>query len=151
MSSSSPQLQQVLSGQVGEGRFRSDLYYRLAVVLLVLPPLRERGEDILVLARYFLGQYAEAHSLPSERLCGAAEAWLQGYDWPGNVRELGYLMERVTLLSPEPIIDPRRSSGCACRGRSLPCRWGQPLSATMLHLWMSPPASGRPSCKARAM
>jgi two-component system response regulator AtoC len=91
---------------VGAGRFRADLYHRLAVVLL-LPPLRERGEDILVLARHFLRRYMEVHNLPSRRLSGAAEAWLLRYDWPGNVRELGHLMERVTLLSPETIIDPQ--------------------------------------------
>ena len=82
------------------GRFRADLYHRLAVVLLTLPPLRERGEDILVLAQQFLQHYAEAHRLRPKRLSPAAEAWLQGYAWPGNVRELSHLMERVTLLQP---------------------------------------------------
>ena len=96
-----------LSRQVGEGRFRADLYHRLAVVLLMLPPLRERGEDILMLARHFLQRYLEAYSLPSKRLSGAAEAWLVRYGWPGNVRELSHLMERVTLLSSETIIDPQ--------------------------------------------
>jgi DNA-binding NtrC family response regulator/predicted ATPase len=94
-----------LSAQVTAGRFRADLYHRLAVVLLDLPPLRERGADILLLARKELRQYAEAYRLGPKRLSGAAEAWLQRYDWPGNVRELSHLMERVTLLSSEAIID----------------------------------------------
>ena len=61
--------------------------------------MRERGEDILVLAQHFVRQYAEAHGLLPKRLSRDAEAWLQGYGWPGNVRELSHLMERVTLLS----------------------------------------------------
>src|SRR5207244_7719366 len=82
----------------------ADLYHRLSVVLLRMPPLRERREDILVLARHFLAQYGVAHGLPPRRLSAAAEAWLQGYDWPGNVRELSHLMERVTLFSREAIV-----------------------------------------------
>jgi transcriptional regulator with AAA-type ATPase domain/tetratricopeptide (TPR) repeat protein len=89
---------------VAEGLFRADLYHRLAVVLLTIPPLRERGEDIVLLARHFLGWYAEAHRTNPGRLTQGAEAWLQRYAWPGNVRELGHLIERVTLLSPEPLI-----------------------------------------------
>ena len=88
-----------------EGRFRADLYHRLAVIVLVLPPLRDRGEDIVLLAQQFLQQYAEAHRLPPKRLSRAATEGLQRYDWPGNVRELSHLMERVTLLSPEARID----------------------------------------------
>jgi DNA-binding NtrC family response regulator/class 3 adenylate cyclase/tetratricopeptide (TPR) repeat protein len=93
-----------LSQRVTEGRFRSDLYHRLTVVVLEVPPLRERGEDILVLAQHFLRQYAAAHGLPPKRLHHDAEAWLQGYGWPGNVRELSHLMERVTLLTTEAIV-----------------------------------------------
>jgi hypothetical protein len=95
-----------LSALVKAGRFRADLYHRLSVVLLTVPPLRERREDILVLARHFLAQYAAAHGLSPQRLSAAAEAWLQGYDWPGNVRELSHLMERITLFSQEAIVAP---------------------------------------------
>src|SRR5882724_13302844 len=95
-----------LATLVQAGRFRADLYHRLSVVLLTVPPLRERQEDILVLARHFLAQYAAAHGLHPNRLSAAAEAWLQGYDWPGNVRELSHLMERLTLFSQETIIAP---------------------------------------------
>jgi MoxR-like ATPase len=95
-----------LSVHVREGKFRGDLYQRLAVVLLDLPPLRERGEDVWLLAEALLRQYAEAYRLPPKRLSTAAEAWLRAYPWPGNVRELNHLLERVMLLSAETIIDP---------------------------------------------
>ena len=95
-----------LSARVAAGQFRADLYHRLAVIVLVLPPLRDRGVDLVCLAQQFLQQYAEAHRLPPKRLSrAAAAAWLQRYDWPGNVRELSHLMERVTLLSPEARLD----------------------------------------------
>src|SRR5215471_9544093 len=93
-----------LSTRVAEGHFRPDLYHRLAVVLLEIPPLRERGEDILALAQHFVRQYAVAHGLRPKPLSRDAEAWLQDYSWPGNVRELSHLMERVTLLSREAVI-----------------------------------------------
>ena len=91
--------------RVAEGRFRLDLYHRLAVVLLELPPLRTRGEDILGLASRFLTQYAAGHRVAPKRLGPTAEAWLAHQAWPGNVRELSHLMERVTLLHPEDVID----------------------------------------------
>ena len=94
-----------LSELVGAGRFRPDLYHRLAVIVLELPPLQARGNDILLLAQFFLQQYAVAHKLPPKRLSAAAEAWLLGARWPGNVRELSHLMERVTLLHTAAIID----------------------------------------------
>jgi transcriptional regulator with AAA-type ATPase domain/tetratricopeptide (TPR) repeat protein len=93
-----------LSVRVTEGRFRPDLYHRLAVVLLEIPPLRERGEDILLLAQHFVRQYAAAHGLRPKQVSRDAEAWLLGYSWPGNVRELSHLMERVTLLSTEAVV-----------------------------------------------
>jgi DNA-binding NtrC family response regulator len=95
-----------LSARVRAGTFRGDLYQRLAVVLLDLPPLRERGEDVLVLAEALLQQYVAAYRLSPRRLSGAAQAWLRAYPWPGNVRELSHLLERVMLLSAETIIDP---------------------------------------------
>src|SRR5262249_38311966 len=91
---------------VQAGRFRADLYHRLSVVLLPVPPLRERREDIPLLARHFLAQYGAAHGLRPRRLNAAADAWLQDYDWPGNVRELSHLMERITLFSQEAIVAP---------------------------------------------
>jgi DNA-binding NtrC family response regulator/tetratricopeptide (TPR) repeat protein len=91
-----------LRARIAAGQFRADLYHRLAVVLLEVPPLRERGADILLLARHALRGAAEAYRLPSKRLHPQAEVWLQRYAWPGNVRELGHLMERVSLLCPDP-------------------------------------------------
>jgi DNA-binding NtrC family response regulator len=95
-----------LQARIAEGGFRADLYHRLAVVLLDVPPLRERGADIVLLAQHYLQRYAEAHRLSGKWLSPQAEAWLRRYAWPGNVRELGHLMERVTLLSPETLIGP---------------------------------------------
>jgi DNA-binding NtrC family response regulator/tetratricopeptide (TPR) repeat protein len=88
----------VLAEAVAAGRFRADLYHRLAVVVLGLPPLRERGADIGALAEAYIQHYSAAHGVPSKRLSAEAEAWLHGYAWPGNIRELSHVMERVTLL-----------------------------------------------------
>ena len=87
---------------VRERRFREDLYHRLAVLTLTLPPLRERGADILVLADHFLAGACADYGVPPKTLTTATRAALLAYPWPGNVRELSNLMERVALLSPEP-------------------------------------------------
>jgi two-component system response regulator AtoC len=100
-------VQEALGRPVAAGRFRADLYYRLAVVVLDVPPLRERGGDILVLAQHFLRGYTEVHGLHTKHLTAAAKTWLHGYDWPGNVRELRHLLERVTLLHPGASIGPQ--------------------------------------------
>ena len=89
------------------GRFRPDLYHRLAVVVLRLPPLRERGEDVLALARALLERLGAAYDTRPKRLTAEAERWLRGQRWPGNVRELGHLMERVTLLHSAATVDAR--------------------------------------------
>jgi len=80
-------------------RFREDLYHRLAVVTMTIPPLRERGEDILRLATHFLGRACAEYRLPPRNLMPDARAALLAYPWPGNVRELVNVMERVALLS----------------------------------------------------
>src|SRR5262245_4760916 len=80
-------------------RFREDLYHRLAVVTVQLPPLRERGGDVLMLARHYLDLACREYGLPAKTLTREAEAALQAYTWPGNVRELANVMERVALLS----------------------------------------------------
>jgi DNA-binding NtrC family response regulator/tetratricopeptide (TPR) repeat protein len=87
------------------GRFREDLFHRLAVVVLALPPLRERGDDIVALARAFLERLAQGYGAPRKTLSPDAEAWVRRYEWPGNVRELGHVMERVTLLHPTREVD----------------------------------------------
>jgi DNA-binding NtrC family response regulator/tetratricopeptide (TPR) repeat protein len=80
-------------------RFREDLYHRLAVVTMTIPPLRERGDDVLRLATHFLGRACAEYHLPSRSLMPEARAALLAYPWPGNVRELANVMERVALLS----------------------------------------------------
>ncbi len=85
-------------------RFREDLFHRLAVVTLVLPPLRERGRDILLLAGHFLARACTDHGLPRKALAADAERALLAYRWPGNVRELANVMERVALLAEEPVV-----------------------------------------------
>jgi transcriptional regulator with AAA-type ATPase domain/tetratricopeptide (TPR) repeat protein len=80
-------------------RFREDLYHRLAVVTLRLPPLRDRGADILLLARHYLGRACVDYGVRLKTLTPDAESALMAYGWPGNVRELANVMERVVLLS----------------------------------------------------
>ena len=86
-----------MAAQVAEGAFREDLYYRLNVFPLAIPPLRERREDILLLAAGFL-QRLDARAA----LAACARAALQAYDWPGNVRELANVMQRAAILAPGP-------------------------------------------------
>lgn len=92
--------QRDLRAMVADGTFRPDLYHRLAVVVLEIPPLRSRGNDILLLARHFLETLASAHGLAPRALAPSATAWLERHPWTGNVRELAHLMERVTLMAP---------------------------------------------------
>lgn len=89
---------QDLTTLIGEGRFREDLYYRLNVVPIRLPALRERSGDVPLLARHFLDR-AAAGGLPRKLLSDEAAALLELYDWPGNVRELQNLMKRLTVLT----------------------------------------------------
>jgi two-component system nitrogen regulation response regulator GlnG len=90
---------------VASGGFREDLYYRLAVVPITLPALRERRDDIGLLARHFLDRAAEA-GLPRKQLSAEAIALLQAHDWPGNVRQLENLMRRLAALSRDEVIAP---------------------------------------------
>lgn len=94
-----------LAEAVREKRFREDLYYRLSVVTLDLPPLRDRPEDILLLAEHFLGQFAAQARRPSLQLTSDARRRLQAHGWPGNVRELRNLMERVAFLAATDRVD----------------------------------------------
>ena len=87
-----------LEREVALGRFREDLYYRLNVIPLQLPPLRERGKDILLLARHFLQRFCERRNRPPLTLAPEAARVLLGYSWPGNVRELENFMERLSIL-----------------------------------------------------
>jgi transcriptional regulator with GAF, ATPase, and Fis domain len=86
---------------VRQGTFREDLYYRLAVVPIELPPLRDRREDILPLAQHFIGKYNEENGREvSEQIAPDILALLEGYSWPGNVRELENTVERAVVIAP---------------------------------------------------
>jgi transcriptional regulator with PAS, ATPase and Fis domain len=91
---------------VRDGRFRADLFFRLNVVTLVIPPLRDRKEDIILLAEHFLKKQAELYGEPPRRLNGEAKDLLLGYHWPGNVRQLANMMERAYVMSDREVIGP---------------------------------------------
>lgn len=89
-----------LERAVTEGTFRPDLYFRLGVITLSLPPLRERGDDTIVLAEAMIERLAKSHGLPQPKLSDTVRRALVTYNWPGNVRELRNSVERALLLSP---------------------------------------------------
>jgi DNA-binding NtrC family response regulator len=91
---------------VREGKFREDLFYRLNVITIDLPPLRQRKEDIPLLIDYFLRKYSEENSHPVRRMTPEALRPLMNYSWPGNVRELENAIERAVVLSASPEITP---------------------------------------------
>ena len=91
-----------LEAQIAAGRFREDLFYRLNVMEIYIPPLRERPEDILPLATHFIGQFSRLQP----RFSASVSACLTRYRWPGNVRELRNAMERAALLSRGEIVLP---------------------------------------------
>lgn len=94
----------VLKKIMENGRFRTDLYYRLAVISLYLPPLRERPEDIPLLVHYFLERYAAIYRNQSRALSGELWELLERYDWPGNVRELENMIKSLVALDNEKMI-----------------------------------------------
>ncbi len=85
--------------------FRRDLYYRLAGVTIAVPPLRERGDDVLLLARHFLAQYARQYHKTLTGFTPAAEALLRRHRWPGNVRELKAAVSSAAVLADGPLVD----------------------------------------------
>ena len=109
-----------LSADVAAGAFREDLFYRLAVVELQVPPLRERPEDVLRLARGFLAFFCRAAGRREQTLSPAAERAIAAYRWPGNVRELRNAMERCSILWPADVVEPealpQRVEGAAPAG-----------------------------------
>jgi len=94
-----------LAGAVASGDFREDLFYRLNVIPITLPPLRARPDDVPLLADHFLRHYAEKHHKPVEGLSAKAVARMVDYAWPGNVRELENTIERSVVLARAPVID----------------------------------------------
>jgi len=94
-----------LEGMIKEGKFREDLYYRLNVVQIHLPALRERRDGIPHLALHFLGQFSEQFAKPTKRFSSIAMRALEEYAWPGNVRELENVVQRAVVLAEEPTIE----------------------------------------------
>jgi DNA-binding NtrC family response regulator len=95
-----------LEEEIAHGRFREDLFYRLNVIPFTLPPLRERIEDVPVLARYFMLEFAAAYGRKPKEVSEAALGVMARYHWPGNVRELRNLIERLMIVVPQDKIEP---------------------------------------------
>jgi transcriptional regulator with GAF, ATPase, and Fis domain len=95
-----------LESAVREGGFRQDLFYRLRVLTVDLPPLRSRGDDVLLLAEHFLAGTRQRYGLGEMGLSPAARQALRGYPWPGNVRELVNVIERAAILNPSRTLEP---------------------------------------------
>ena len=120
-----------LAGLVSQGAFRDDFFYRIDVVSVRLPRLRERPEDVLPLARAFARRAARAWDRPARRFTDAAEKTLQRHPWPGNVRELQHVVEKAVLAAEAADIEatdlPAGSLGSAGNARRR--RAGEPLDA----------------------
>ena len=113
-----------LPRHIQDGKFREDLYFRLSVITLTLPPLRERGDDLMLIVDALLKELAEHHDLPVPDITPQARRSLLDYHWPGNVRELRNAVERALLLSAPGELDPRelrpRSETIARQGGPIP-------------------------------
>jgi DNA-binding NtrC family response regulator len=108
-----------IEAEIGAGRFRSDLLYRLNTIHIHIPPLRERGDDIVLLAQRSLNQHAQHHRRPITSFSDAALSALRRYSWPGNVRELNHVIERAVLMVRGTAIEPadlRLTAGAAAPG-----------------------------------
>lgn len=95
-----------IQAEIDAGRFRSDVLYRLNTIHIHLPPLRDRGEDVVRLAQRFLARHAQHHRRPVEAFTDAALSALRRYTWPGNVRELSHVIERAVLMARDDAIGP---------------------------------------------
>ena len=120
--------------EIEKGTFREDLFYRLNVVPIVVPPLRERREDIPILIHHFMKVHAEEQGLRMKDVSPEAMAVFQQYDWPGNIRELRNLIERLMIMVPGPVIESSQS------GLSLQARTAgsapQPATSAVNSLFM---------------
>jgi DNA-binding NtrC family response regulator len=108
-----------LEAAIAEGAFRADLYYRIHALTIDVPPLRERGDDILLLAEHFLKKFSRQYGLPPKTLAADTRAALLAYPWPGNVRELAHMIERAVLLHGGAVITVEQL-GLAPRRRAAP-------------------------------
>lgn len=112
---------------IADGRFRKDLFYRLSVVPIMLPPLRERGTDVLLLFRKFAADFAEKYRMPAIRLTEDGKQSVMTYSWPGNIRELKNVVERISILEENRDVDAemlRRYLKEQSRGPQLPVLLG---------------------------
>jgi two-component system response regulator HydG len=129
---------QDLAALVKERRFREDLFYRLQVITITLPPLRDRREDILLLAEHFLRIYAAKNHRDVDGLTPAAQAKLADYGWPGNVRELEHAIERAVVLTRGRLIDVADLPGAVGDAEPavnvIPIPLGMPLDEVELRL-----------------
>jgi DNA-binding NtrC family response regulator len=110
-----------LAEMMAAGDFRQDLYYRLNVLTLHLPPLRERGDDVIALAEHFVARTAARHERSAPQITAAAREGLRGHDWPGNVRELRHVIERAVLVHADTVLEAEHlqlSSPRAARAQS---------------------------------
>lgn len=114
-----------LTQAIAEGRFREDLYYRLNTVPIQIPPLRERGDDVLLLFRKFSADFAEKYRMPAIQLTEDAKKELLAYPWPGNVRQLKNITEQIS------IIETNREISAAILQNYLPAQNTQRLPALM--------------------
>jgi len=127
-----------LQKEIEKGAFREDLFYRLNVVPIVVPPLRERREDIALLIRHFLKLHGEEQGLRMKEITTDAMAVFEQYEWPGNIRELGNLVERLMIIVPGSTIDAAqatmalqvRPSGSSVQ--TLPAGGGSPAVSALL-------------------
>jgi transcriptional regulator with PAS, ATPase and Fis domain len=115
-----------LAAGMASGKFRDDLYYRLRVVEVAIPPLRERREDILPLARFFVERFRSKLSLPALRLSPEAFRFLTSYTWPGNVRELENAIEHAAVLSRDGRLTPDLFPSAVVHGSPSLSRSGAP-------------------------
>ena len=97
---------------IRQGKFREDLYYRLAAIPITLPPLRERGDDVLLLFRKFAADIAERYHLEPITLSDEAKALMRSYKWPGNIRQLRNLTEQLSILSHERVVSAEQLIDC---------------------------------------
>jgi transcriptional regulator with PAS, ATPase and Fis domain len=95
-----------LENMVNEGLFREDLLYRINTIQIELPPLRDRGNDIFILAEFFLKKYAYKYNKPNLKINQQAHDKLLKYSWPGNIRELQHTIEKAVILSESAVIKP---------------------------------------------
>jgi transcriptional regulator with GAF, ATPase, and Fis domain len=127
-----------LEEDIRAGRFRGDLYYRLSTFPILVPPLRERGDDVMTLSRHFLTLYARSPAQRELTIEKEQERMLRAYDWPGNVRELQHVIERAVILSSDSMLRlelalpklPARASSPTPRPNSLPAPLPVARSAT---------------------